>query len=465
MAFKRLISLVFLILMLATSISPIALAEVGDVDYKNDNFQKTESDGEATVNDSKKDSHWWEEIGNYIGDAFNKGREFLAPLFDTVGDMGDVISDRWNKLMNFASDKWGELSSLSQELWASFTDWSANLWDGFIDGAVNGWNALTNFTSNLWDATPNWVKSTISFVGVGAGIVGGVALGIISAPVAIAAGIGAGIAGGAYYLMNRNSDYSFLGSLGWTAGGALLGGIGQATGALAAAGRGLLSLGKSAWGQLKLSYTASGTLSKITNGVSVGVRISTMMSLTNSIITGEFNHSHLLIDIVAGGLVTGLMAPISLFAGGLLSAGKFGQYAAWGVPIATFGGIENFMVEGLKGEWLFTENFVAGFVGGMFTYGVFSNVSNKFFNSRRVLSWLGNPSSTEMLEELTGKGTEDIVKKEVKDGFNNSDSGKSSEKSSEQQKKSQKPDQPTDNSRERELLNSNYRNPIHPIHK
>ncbi len=408
--------------MLATSISPIALAEVGDVDYKNDHFQKTESDGEATVNDSKKDSHWWEEIGNYIGDAFNKGREFLAPLFDTVGDMGDVISDRWNKLMNFASDKWGELSSLSQELWASFTDWSANLWDGFIDGAVNGWNALTNFTSNLWDATPNWVKSTISFVGVGAGIVGGVALGIISAPVAIAAGIGAGIAGGAYYLMNRNSsDYSFLGSLGWTAGGALLGGIGQATGALAAAGRGLLSLGKSAWGHLRLAYGASGVLSTMAEGAIIGGAGSGVISGVKSFITGDFTFGNFIIDIVSGAAMGSLLAPMSVFAGSLLLAGKFVQYASWGLPIATIGGLENFIVEGLKGDWDFVDNFVSGSIAAIAGYGLISHVSKWVFNNQRVSNLLRNPASTDVYEEIFNKGTEDIIKDNVNNNMGDSE--------------------------------------------
>ncbi|WP_270183000.1 hypothetical protein [Alkalihalobacillus sp. CinArs1] len=249
MAFKRLISFVILLFMLATSVSPVALAEVGELDYNNDNLNKTESDGDATANDGKDKDHWWDidwrGIGNDIGDAFNKGRDALDPFFDTVGDMGDFIAGGWDRFTDWSSDTWNDFSNWSQDTWSSFTDWSANTWDSFtdwsantwdafVDGTVNTWNAFTNFTSNIWDATPNWVKSTLSFVGVGAGIVGAVALGVISAPVAIAAGIGAGIAGGAYYLMNRNSDYSFLGSLGWTAGGALLGGIGQATGAIAA---------------------------------------------------------------------------------------------------------------------------------------------------------------------------------------------------------------------------------------
>ncbi len=434
MPFKRLMSLFILSFMLAISISPIASAEVGNIEYDKGKLQKTESDGDAAESDDKSSDHWWDvnwnEIGNDIGGVLEKGRDFFDPLFDTVGDMGGAISDGWNDATDWTRDTWGDfkdwtsdtwdrLSDWSAHTWDSFTDWTRNTWDTITEGAVNIWNTVSDFAVNVWEHTPNWVKSTLGVLGVGAAIVGGVALGIISAPVAIVAGIGAGVGAGIYYVMNgESSGYSFLGSLGWTAGGALLGGIGQATGAFAAIGRGLLTLGKHALADIKIAYSAGGTLSTIVNGAKLGGAASGVISVVKSLIIGEFSFGNLMIDMVSGGLTGGLLAPISVFAGSLLSTGKFAQYAGWGVPLATFGGMENFIVEGLKGEWSFLDNFLVGSIGGVLAYGMISHMSKWIFKNQNIRDVLGNPASTEIYEEMFGKGAEDIIKDTIKSEVN-----------------------------------------------
>ncbi|RNA66847.1 hypothetical protein [Alteribacter keqinensis] len=168
------------------------------------------------------------------------------------------ISNFWNDTREFASDAWDGLREVGSGSWDWMADMGETAWDWTRDRAVDVWDWTVDQATSAWEWLGDWgqdlVKTVLTIVGVGVGIVALVALGIISVPVAIVAGIGAAVFGIGYFIIYGGTDaFNWVHGLLWTTGGAILGGILQATGALAALG----TLGKkaalSSWAWLRQS--------------------------------------------------------------------------------------------------------------------------------------------------------------------------------------------------------------------
>ncbi|WP_408009134.1 hypothetical protein ACJROX_02100 [Pseudalkalibacillus sp. A8] len=322
-----------------------AYANIGEFEYEDNGLTRTENDGVADGGEEEDGGWfgWWDDFKNDVKDLGNDIGDFFQPAVNAVGSAWDWTAGK-------LSDGW---------------DWTAQKLSEGWEATQNAWNDFTEWTSDVWANTPDWVKSTIAFVGVAAAVVGIAVVGVISAPIALVAIAGAGIAGGLYYALNGGSDsYSFLGALGWTFGGALLGGVGQATGVI---GAGLNSLRVFAGRQLatmRLGFvlnrfaTGSGLRAGLQVARGLGAAwmkiggpaafVTATSHAVNFALTGQFNAGEMLFD-------TGFAFATAPLGFGLTKGilNSFRSLRTVAAPIAgsvALGGFSNVAMQAFKGD-------------------------------------------------------------------------------------------------------------------
>lgn len=186
------------------------------------------------------DRSFWERLRDF-------GRDLWDGAVEAGRDLGELASDTWD----YITDPDGLRADA-----ASFGEW---LLDGFVDAmsSVGEWFSDTMATagewfSEAWDGLSDWTQDLIVTIGIVLGVVAGIAVlvvvGLISIPVALVAAAGAAIAAGIYFLINGGTEsFNWVHALGWTVGGAIAGGLLQATGGLAAGARALWGAAQSSW--------------------------------------------------------------------------------------------------------------------------------------------------------------------------------------------------------------------------
>ncbi|MGP4082638.1 hypothetical protein ACTWQL_22430 [Pseudalkalibacillus sp. R45] len=347
-----------------------AHANIGKFEYDDSGLTRTVNDGVGS-SDEEDDGgwfSWWDDFKEGAGDVVEDVGDFFQPAVDAVDNAldwtGKKITEGW--------------------------DWTT-------EKVSQGWDDFTNWTSDVWANTPDWVKSSLAFVGVAAVVVGIAVVGVISAPVAIAAIIGAGIAGGLYYALNGGSDsYSFLGALGWSAGGALLGGVGQATGALAAGANSLRIFAGRQLAGLRLGYvlnkfaTGSGLRAGLQVAKGLGAAwmkvggpaalVTFGSHVANFALTGEWNTGEILFD-------TGFAFATAPLGYGLTKGilNSFRSIRTVAAPIAgsiALGGFSNVAMQSFKGDATAMDFLIGSAVG--LTFVLPDSLVTKYVNSNAL---------------------------------------------------------------------------------
>ncbi|MCF6139560.1 hypothetical protein [Pseudalkalibacillus berkeleyi] len=358
-------------------------ANIGNFDYEDNGLTSTESDGKKDDGDKDGLLGKLEDLLNGAKGLFGKAKDFFQPAVDAVGDAFDLIKDKVSEGLDWMKNKFSEGWNWAKGMLSDGWAFAKNAWEGF-----------TEWAGDVWAATPDWVKSTISFLGVSAAVVGTAIAGVISAPVAAVAVAGAGIAGGLYYLLNGGSEaYSFLGSLGWTAGGAIIGGVGQAIGAVSAglsslrvfAGRQLATMrlgyflnrfatGSGIRAGLQVAKGLGGAWMKVGGPASL---ITAFSHLVNLGFTGDINGGEMVVDTgialitapLGFGLTKSFWSSAKTFQG--LASPIFGS--------ATLGGVSNVAIQAFKGDATGTDFLVGSAVG--LTFVIPDAVVTKFVNN------------------------------------------------------------------------------------
>ncbi|MGM7703768.1 hypothetical protein ACSVDE_18835 [Pseudalkalibacillus sp. Hm43] len=374
---KRMIILFVTLFALLIPVASVS-ANIGNYEYEDNGLTSTDGDGsgENENNDPGGLVGWFVKAKDITGDFVDKTRDFFDPAIEAGKDTWEwtkgKFSDGWEWTKDKASDGW---------------DWTKNKWGDF-----------TEWTGDVWEATPDWVKSSLAFVGVGAAAVGIAAAGIISAPVAAVAIVGAGLAGGLYYALNGGSDaYSFTGALGWTAGGAILGGVGQAIGAVGAGLNALRIAGGRQLASMRLGYILN-RFATGGSGLRAGLQVAkglgaawlkvgsplaiiTFLShITNFALTGELDRGEMFFDVG----VTFLTAPLGfgLTKSLLSSVRTFKVFATHLFGGAVIGGFSNVAMQAYKGDATAMDFLIGSAVGLSFV--IPDTYVNKVVNNSSV---------------------------------------------------------------------------------
>ncbi|WP_261134635.1 hypothetical protein [Bacillus sp. Marseille-Q3570] len=351
-----------------------AHANIGEFEYDDSGLTRTENDGVGNGNEEDDGGWfgWWDDFKEGAGDVVDDVGDFFQPAVDAVDSAwdwtGEKISQWWDWTTQKVSEGW--------------------------ESTKNAWNDFTEWTSDVWANTPDWVKSSLAFVGIAAVVVGVAVVGIISAPVAIAAIVGAGIAGGLYYALNGGSEsYSFLGALGWTAGGALLGGVGQATGALAAGANSLRIFAGRQLAGMRLAFTLNRFASG--SGLRAGLQVARGLGAAwlkiggpaagitfgshalNYILTGNIDYGEMVFD-------TGLAFATAPLGFGLTKGilNSFRTVRTVAAPIAgsvALGGFSNVAMQSFKGDATAMDFLIGSAVG--LTFVLPDSLVTKFVNN------------------------------------------------------------------------------------
>jgi len=429
-------------------LSPVS-ADLTEVETHKQGLSKTEptdASGGEPVDGKDGPLPWWKKALNELG------------------DIGDSLVDGWNKFKDWAVDEWNDA-------W----DFAEDKWNDAWDIATDVWGKIEDFFKSIgeWFSENEWAQTLLGGILAAGIIIGVIALlvffGVIAIPLGIVAGliiVAGALIGGFTYQWLAGDNYSFWGAFSFALVGGVLGYIGYATGAFAAAigwlrtvawpaaanwwrtaawpwlrGRPAAIWGwartvawpwirtkavaayrwvkvRPLWGQLRGFY--SGAFWRLmVKGFPIGFLGGGTASIVGKLFKGEtFTFKEMLIDALIGGFSGAVLGPIIL-AGVTLSWSVVGL-------LGLYGGVENYLVEGFKSnDWSF-ENFLLGFgISVLSTKLIGVAVENII--SRMVVSEHLNEVGTKSAEELVKWSYDQID--ELIDADNTGESnGKNSEK-------------------------------------
>jgi hypothetical protein len=198
-----------------------AIADVDDVITENGGINETNpSDGsDESAGGGGDDVPWWKEA------------------LDTVVDIGVDLKDQLTDIGKDISNEWNDFLDSSEEFFSDVSDWFDTKWNEAGDWIQQKWNEAGDWLDkNKWAQTIiAAVIATVVIVAVVAGLATLGVIGAISLAVVVVIGVGA-LAGGFIYQWIAGDDYSFLGALGSSTVGGILGYLGMVSGAFASAG-------------------------------------------------------------------------------------------------------------------------------------------------------------------------------------------------------------------------------------
>ncbi|WP_404453904.1 hypothetical protein LG329_04520 [Virgibacillus necropolis] len=222
---KYTVSLLFVLLVSVIFPAITINADLGEFEYDDGGLKPTEmqqgdtspgdhNSGDTDIGDA--DRPWWEK-------GWDKLKEIGGDIKDTFIDVKDTVIECGKDVGQCAQD---------------IGDWAEDTWNDFADSVQEWWDGLPDFVQDL-------IKTVGAIIAVVAAIAALVALGVIGLVVGIVAAVGAIIAGIVYLIINGGTDnFSFMGVLTWSAGGALAGGLLSYFGAGAAIMTGLRTSGR-----------------------------------------------------------------------------------------------------------------------------------------------------------------------------------------------------------------------------
>ena len=422
-------------------LSPVS-ADLTEVETNKQGLSKTEptdASGGEPVDSEDGSLPWWKKALNELGD-------FGDSLIDGWNKFKDWAVDEWNDAWDIAQDKWNEAWELAQDVWGNIEDFFKSIGD--------------------WFSENEWAQTLLGGILAAGIIIGVIALlvffGVIAIPLGIVAGliiVAGALIGGFTYQWLAGDNYSFWGAFSFSLVGGVLGYIGYATGAFAAAigwlrtvawpaaanwwrtaawpwlrgrpaaiwgwmkgpawnwlkGRGLAlrgwftgravpwvkGLGRTYFTNLVNFYRTNGILKGLFLGPGVGAIGGFASAMVSWRLTGQISPKSFFTDIGLGALSGGLVGP-------LVAAGRLGWQTVLGLSI--YGGAEGYLADGLKeGDWKSFESFLWGF--GM---SAFSSTTIKLIVER---------IKPEVLGEIVGKSTEEYIKTKVQEAVSGGEGG------------------------------------------
>ncbi|MCG7336478.1 hypothetical protein MHZ95_14505 [Sporosarcina sp. ACRSM] len=400
--------------------SKFAFADVTEIEYESPSFVETDS--------TESDQNQSEDTGD--------SRNWFEKLLD-------LAKKKWDDTKEYIQDEWEKFKDWSYEKWEDFKEWAPEAWDKVTDWFWDGLNAIGDFFVMVWEN--EWVQVVVGAVVATGVIIGGLLL--VGTPIGwgILAVVGGGaLLGGGIYKLLAGDNFSFLGSLLSSFGGGLAGlGIfaGVTSGFFAVAGNatriflvnnfvkarlwGSLAIavmrqnlvnswttlmlhtrvGLSMWGAkiasgaATLGSQAARLAAFITSKVAphgwkaLGLKAAMSSSLGaafNGLIYlfgTSFNDwalNEFVFEVLFGGV-----------SGALLSPFFFLEKMTWGAAtfLSLYGGVENYIYEGLKnGEWTW-QNAAIGAIAGAIVVNVVSPMLN---NGTKLFKGLLNGGKTDL---------------------------------------------------------------------
>lgn len=408
-----------------------ASADLTEVETNKQGLSKTEptdASGGEPVDGEDGSLPWWKKALNELG------------------DIGDSLVDGWNKFKDWAVDEWNDAWDIATDVWGNIEDFFKSIGD--------------------WFSENEWAQTLLGGILAAGIIIGVIALlvffGVIAIPLGIVAGliiVAGALIGGFTYQWLAGDNYSFWGAFSFALVGGVLGYIGYATGAFAAAigwirtvawpaaanwwrtaawpwlrgrpaaiwgwmkgpawnwlkGRGVAlkgwftgravpwaqGLGRTYLTNLLNFYRTNGLLKGLFLGPGVGAIGGFASAMVSWRLTGQISPKSFFTDIGLGALSGGLVGP-------LVAAGRLGWKTVLGLSI--YGGAEGYLADGIKeGAWKNFENFLWSF--GM---SAFSSTTIKLVVER---------IKNEVLGEVLGKSAEEYIKTKVKDAVSGGEGG------------------------------------------
>ncbi|UTE77991.1 hypothetical protein [Rossellomorea sp. KS-H15a] len=372
-----------------------AFADVGEVDMDQNSVSKTEagdSESGETI-DGETDLPWWKR-------ALEFGENVIEDVGDGVRDFGDWASNEWNQFKEDWPDRWDKIKGGFENAWDATSDWFSDRADDVGDffGAVGDW-----FAEN------EWAQTVLAAVIATGAIIGAIALVATPPGWIMMAVIGAGaLAGGFLYqgaAANAGAEYSFFGALSWAFAGGIAGGIAQGTGTLPFLLRLAGSSARAFPGAAVRYFSGSGLLTNM----GVGSLVSGGFSFGKMILTGEGTIGDVLIDAAFGGMAAGILGPLGGQIANAWRSKNIYEILKYGVITSGYAGVDNFIVEGIKGSWD-TTNILIGMAAGAGMYGIFGNVS-------KYLIKYGTTPSTSESDQLMDQISEEILNKSFEEPY------------------------------------------------
>ncbi|QWC23107.1 hypothetical protein KJK41_01600 [Bacillus haikouensis] len=372
-----------------------AFADVGEVDMDQNSVSKTEegdSESGETI-DGETDLPWWKK-------ALEFGEDVIDDVGDGISDFGDWASNEWNQFKEDWPERWDSIKGGFEDAWDATSDWFSDRADDVGDffGAVGDW-----FAEN------EWAQTVIAAVVATGAIIGAIALVATPPGWIMMAVIGAGaLAGGFLYqsaASNAGAEYSFWGALSWAFAGGIAGGIAQGTGTLPFLLRLAGSSARAFPGAAVRYFSGSGLLMNM----GVGSGVSGIFSFTKMILTGEGTLVDVAIDTAFGGLAAGILGPLGGPIANSWKSKNIYEIVKYGVITSGYAGLDNFVVEGIKGSWDST-NILIGMAAGAGMYSIFGNVS-------KYLIKYGTAPSTSESDQLMDQISEEILNKSFEEPY------------------------------------------------
>lgn len=414
---KIILAFMALFLIQFAVLAPVS-ADLTEVETNKQGLNKTEptdGSGGEPVDGADESLPWWKK-------ALNK-----------LDDIGDGLIDGWNKFKDWAVDEWNDA------------------WDTAVKFGKDVWGDIEAFFAAIgdWFSENKWAQTLLGGILAAAIIIGVIALlvffGVIAIPIGIVGGLiilAGALIGGFLYQWLAGDNYSFWGAFGFSLVGGILGYIGYATGAFAAAigwlrtvawpavmtwwrtaawpwlrGRPAAIWGwartvawpwirtktvaayrwvkmRPLWGQLRGFYSVPNLKALMFKGFHIGFAGGAVGSVISKLINREsFTITDIIIDGFIGGVSGAILGPIVIPTVAL-------SWPVVGV-IGLYGGAENFFAEGFKKNDWSAENFLLGLGISIFStklIGVFvENMVSRVVNS-------------DHLEEMGTKTLEEGVK-------------------------------------------------------
>lgn len=414
-------------------LSPVS-ADLTEVETNKQGLSKTEptdASGGEPVDGKDGPLPWWKKALNELGD-------FGDSLIDGWNKFKDWAVDEWNDAWDFAEDKWNDAWDIATDVWGNIEDFFESIGD--------------------WFSENEWAQTLLGGILAAGIIIGVIALlvffGVIAIPLGIVAGliiVAGALIGGFTYQWLAGDNYSFWGAFSFSLVGGVLGYIGYATGAFAAAigwlrtvawpaaanwwrtaawpwlrgrpaaiwgwmkgpawnwlkGRGLMLKGwftgravpwaQGLWSKIVTYYTTGSLWNRLFYGPVLGMIGGATSNLVGVRITGKFELDNLLIDMAIGGFTGGLLGPI---VASMMTYGRLSWKAVFGLSI--YGGAENYLADGFKeGAWTSFDNFFFGMGMSVISIKVIGLLVDKYIK-------------VEPIAEMTKKTVEELFKSGVK---------------------------------------------------
>lgn len=416
-------------------LSPVS-ADLTEVETNKQGLSKTEptdASGGEPVDSEDGSLPWWKKALNELGD-------FGDSLIDGWNKFKDWTVDEWNDAWDIAQDKWNDAWDLAQDVWGNIEDFFKSIGD--------------------WFSENEWAQTLLGGILAAGIIIGVIALlvffGVIAIPLGIVAGliiVAGALIGGFTYQWLAGDNYSFWGAFSFALVGGVLGYIGYATGAFAAAigwirtvawpaaanwwrtaawpwlkgrpaaiwgwmkgpawnwlkGRGLAlkgwftgraipwvkGLGRTGWANFLNFYRTNGFWKGIRFGPILGGAGAIMTNLINFWLTGELDFKKMSIDIGFGVLSGGVIGPA-------FAAANMGWKVILGLSL--YSGFEGYIADGIKeGAWGSFENFFLNFGMSLASLKIIGFVLEKILPKEPA--------------ELLTKSIEESIKVKVKEYF------------------------------------------------